>query len=131
MDAKTLAELAARHGIVLLLQFGSTVSGKTHASSDVDLAVLLSEMPASFAAQADLTSDLQRLVPDREADVAIVNHADPLFLHRITTNCRLLHGSPKALAQLKLYAFKRYQDHRRFLAMEFDYVARRVRALSR
>jgi predicted nucleotidyltransferase len=131
LDARTVAELADRHGIVLLLQFGSTVSGKVHASSDVDVAVLLSAMPASFAAQADLIADLQALFTDREVDVAIVNHADPLFLHRITTNCRVLYGSPKAFARLKLYAFKRYQDHRRFLAMESDYVARRVRALSR
>ncbi len=131
MDPERLAAIAAKHGVILLLQFGSTVSGKTHPSSDIDLAVLLAEMPVSFAAHADLIGDLQALVPDREVDVAIVNHADPLFLHRITTTCRVLHGSTAAFAKLRLYAFKRYQDHRRFLAMESDYVARRVQALSR
>jgi hypothetical protein len=40
----------------------------------------------------------------------------------------LLHGSPRRLHELKMYAFKRYQDHRRYLAMERDYVARAVRS---
>jgi hypothetical protein len=35
------------------------------------------------------------------------------------------------LQELKIYAFKRYQDHRRFLAMERDYVARKLQALAR
>jgi hypothetical protein len=33
--------------------------------------------------------------------------------------------------QLKIYAFKRYQDHRRFLAMERAYVSGKIRALAR
>jgi hypothetical protein len=30
----------------------------------------------------------------------------------------LLAGSPRDLALLRLYAFRRYQDHRRFLRLE-------------
>jgi hypothetical protein len=36
------------------------------------------------------------------------------------------HASP----ELRMYAFRRYQDHRRFLALEREYVARRLRALA-
>jgi len=38
-------------------------------------------------------------------------------------------ASPRRLAELKIYAFKRYQDHRRFLDMEREHV-RRVLARS-
>ncbi len=99
-----------------------------HAGSDIDVAVLLEKMPASFEAHADLLGDLQSLVPDREVDVAIINRADPLFLKQLTTRCRLVYGSPRRLAELKMYAFKRYQDHKRFLAMERRYLDERLRA---
>lgn len=41
MDPDRLAVVCRTHGVRLLLQFGSTVSGREHAASDVDLAVLL------------------------------------------------------------------------------------------
>lgn len=119
-----LAPLAAKHGIVLLLQFGSSVTGKVHARSDVDLAVLLERVPTTLEAHADLIADLQDLFPEREVDVALINRADPLFLKKITEACRLLYGSPQALQRLLIYAFKRYQDHRRYLDMERQYVRR-------
>ena len=93
--------------------------------------MLVNHRPASLDAHAELVTDLQALVPGRDVDVALINGADPLFLKKITERCRLLYGSPSALHELKLYAFKRYQDHRRFLAMERAYVSGRIRALAR
>jgi uncharacterized protein len=123
-DDSKFEEIAGAHGIVLLLQFGSTVTGKTHERSDVDLAVLLERSPRSLEDHARLLHDLQSLFPGREVDMSLVNRADPLFLKKITEECRLLYGSPQALQRLRIYAFKRYQDHRRFLRLERDFVTR-------
>jgi predicted nucleotidyltransferase len=131
MDADRLSAACRTHGIRLLLQFGSTVTGRTHAASDIDLAALLERRPVSLNAHAALVGDLQAAFPGREVDVAVINGADPLFLKKITEQCRLLHGSPRALHELKIYAFKRYQDHRRFLAMERAYVSAKIRSLAR
>ena len=59
-----------------------------------------------------------------EIDLAVINHADPLFLKQVLERCRLLAGSPRRLAELKIYGFKRYQDHRRYLALESEHVRR-------
>ena len=131
MDSERLGAVARKHGIRLLLQFGSTVSGRTHPRSDVDLAVLVERRPESLDAQVDLVSDVASLLPGRDADVAVINGADPLFLKQITERCRLLYGSERALHELRIYAWKRYQDHRRFLAMERDYVIRKISAVGR
>lgn len=131
MDREKLADVARKHGILLAVQFGSSVSGQIHAASDVDIAVLLEQVPDSLQAHADLIADLQALVPGREVDVALINRADPLFLKKITEQGRLLYGPVSRLHELKIYAFKRYQDHRRFLAMEREYVARKIHALGR
>ncbi|MEI8189554.1 MAG: hypothetical protein WCI75_07545, partial [candidate division NC10 bacterium] len=73
---------------------------------------------------AELLQGLEPLFPDRELDLVLINHADPLFLKKITDTCRLLHGPPEKLQALKLYAFKRYQDHRKFFELERQYAAR-------
>lgn len=130
MDETRIGEIAGKHGMVLVLLFGSAVSGRTHSRSDVDVAVLLDHPALPFREWADLAADLRALWPGREVDLAFLNRADPLFLRKITDQCRLLYGSPQRLAELKMYAFRRYQDHRRYLALERGYVARTLRALA-
>ena len=123
-SSEQIAPIAKKHGIILLLRFGSSVTGMLHERSDVDLAVLLERVPRSLETHAELLQDMQQLFPDREVDLALLNRADPLFLRKITEACRLLYGSPRELQRLKIYAFKRYQDHRKYLDMERRYVER-------
>src|SRR5438034_4223796 len=122
MAAEDFATIARRYGIRLLLQFGSSVNGTLHPRSDVDIAVLLDRPPLALEAHAALLHELQTLFPDREVDLAFLNHADPLFLQRVVERCRLLHGHPADLQRLRLYAFKRYPDHRRCLDLERRFV---------
>jgi predicted nucleotidyltransferase len=130
MDALALERVAREFGIELIVEFGSMVTGQVHPRSDLDLAILLGRSPLSFADLAHLRHELHLLHPHQEVDVAIINHADPLFLKKITERCRLLYGSPRRLAELKIYAFKRYQDHRRYLRLEREYVRRTLARLS-
>jgi predicted nucleotidyltransferase len=128
VDYARLRAIADAHGILLLLQFGSTVSGPVRPDSDLDLAALVRHTPASFTEYARLDDDLQSLFPGQEVDLALLNRADPLFLRKITERCRLLYGSERTLHELKLYAFKRYQDHRRYLALEREWVDKALAA---
>lgn len=131
MDPTRLEGVARRHGILMLVQFGSTLTAHVRADSDLDLAVLLEHVPRSLAEYSELIADIQALTRDREIDVALLNRADPLLLKKITDKCVLLYGSPRRLHELKMYAFKRYQDHRRFLGLERDYVTRALRNATR
>ena len=84
MDALALERVAREFGIELILEFGSMVTGQVHPRSDLDVAILLGRPALSFAELADLRHELHLLHPDHEVDVAIINHADPLFLKKIT-----------------------------------------------
>lgn len=130
MDHQALEQIAHRHGVELILEFGSMVTGHLHPRSDIDLAALLDRPALSFEELADLKHELQSLHPDREVDVAIINHADPLFLKKITERRRPLYGSPRRLAELRIYAFKCYQDHRRYLGLDREYVHRTLARLA-
>jgi predicted nucleotidyltransferase len=130
MDPADLDRVAHAHGIRLILLFGSSVTGKTHPRSDVDVAVLLERPDLSLEDHARLLGDLQHIFPRQELDLAILNRADPLFLKKILEHCRLLHGAPRDLARLRLYAFKRYHDHRKYLELERRFVTRAVEGLA-
>jgi predicted nucleotidyltransferase len=123
-----LDRIACAHGIRLLLQFGSTVTGLVHARSDVDVAVLLERSRQTLAERGAMVHDLHALFPDRELDLAVLNHADPLFLKQVMDTARLLYGEPAELRRLQLLAFKRYQDHRKYFEMERRFVADAVSA---
>lgn len=127
----TFSDIAERHKAALLVQYGSTVEGPTHAASDVDIGVLYDRPPACLFDQAALLEELQELFPGREVDLATLDRADPLFLKKVLERCRLLAGSPRRLAELKIYAFKRYQDHRRYLPLERAYVDRVLAGMGR
>ena len=117
MSAPSFDEIARRHKARLLVQYGSTVGGRTHAGSDVDVAVLFEGEP-DYARVGGLLADLEGAFPGRDVDLGLLNHADPLFLKKVLENARLLAGSLRDLASLRLYAFRRYQDHRRYLRLE-------------
>jgi len=119
--------VAREHDLTLVLLFGSIVSGGEHARSDLDVAVQCSGNGPDFRELASIQAELQEIFPEKEVDLALINHADPLFLKKITESCRLLAGDPRALAELKIYAFRRYQDHQRFFVMERAFVDRFVK----
>ncbi len=126
MGHSAYTDIADRHGIVLLLQFGSTVTGKSQARSDVDIAVLFDRPSLALEELGALQAELQALFPERPVDLVVLNRADPLLLKQVTTSCNLLFGSQRDLHELKIRAFKQYQDHRRFFEMERDYVDRSI-----
>ena len=123
MNAEHLERVARTYGLRLVLQFGSTVTGRVHSRSDVDIAVLLERPRQTLEEYAAMVHDLQTLFPDRELDLAVLNHADPLFLKQVMDTARLLHGTDAGLRRLQLLAFKRYQDHRKYLELERRFVA--------
>ena len=128
VDSEALAALARRHGIALVIRFGSTVTGHTHPGSDLDLGVLFERLPERLAAELEVMADLQALEPGTEVDVTVLNRADPLLLRQVTDHAALEYGTPERFDAFRRYAFKRYQDHRRFLDLERQYVDRAVAA---
>ncbi len=126
MDEERLGQVAAAHGVRLLVQFGSTVRGGVHDASDLDLGVVLEQASPDLHEYGTLAQDLQRCFPGRPVDLAILDHADPLFLKQVMDSARLLYGPVRRFQELKILAFKRFQDHRRFLALEREVVARRL-----
>lgn len=117
-NERDFEKIAEKYNLKLILLFGSAVSQKIHSQSDVDIAVFSEKPDLSLKSYSNLLFDLQRHFPKREVDLVVINRADPLLLKKIMEDCRLLYGSPRELAQLKIYVFKSYLDHRKYFDLE-------------
>lgn len=119
-----IAKIAKEYNLRLVLLFGSEVSGKVHQRSDIDIAVMFGEAATADERLLDLIADLRGIFAEGEVDLSLINGADPLFLKKILENCELVSGEPRSLAELKMYAFRRYIDHKSYLRLEKQYVRR-------
>lgn len=128
VDSDALTNIALRHGLSLVVRFGSTATGRTHGGSDIDVGVLFERFPAALDAELAVIADLQSLGDGVPVDVTVLNRADPLLMKQVSEHGVLEYGSASHFDAFRRYAFKRYQDHRRFLDMEREYVKRAVRA---
>jgi len=116
-NKKMIAELGEKHELDLVLLFGSQASGKTHAQSDVDIAIHGARRfrPMELAQiQFDFSSALKiELI-----EIADLKSATPLLMKEIADNSILLYEKEANLYdELKIYFLRRYFEARPLLKM--------------
>lgn len=118
MKNEEVVRFCTENNIELLVLFGSYASGKPHPGSDVDVAVKFTrgkEIP-----KLELIYKLGGLFPDREIDpVILTKDTDPLLLHEIFFNGRLLYEKePGIFEKESLRAWKLFIDTERLREMQ-------------
>ncbi|MDI6773398.1 MAG: nucleotidyltransferase domain-containing protein [bacterium] len=129
---RDLTGVAEKHGLRLIVAFGSRATGKGRPESDLDLAVLPSsgaEVPIRVL--GDLIADLAGIFPGVEVDVSLIPRADPLFLKKIFETGVLLHGDEVEFRRYRVYAFRRYSEYLPYLRIEEAATRRLVERLRR
>lgn len=101
-------EVAVRHGLELVLLFGSRARGRTHAKSDTDIAILARER-LPFSVIDAIARDL-RPVFGSDVDVVDLQAAPPLLAGRIARDGKLLVGTPRAFGRARVRCTARYLD---------------------
>ena len=123
-SAQELEPLARKHGLTLIVLFGSQASGRTHPGSDVDVAVMpshrlsLHEHGEVWAALCDLF--------EAEVDLGLLDHALPLFMVHVAEGQALYESEPWTWANFKLYARRLYWDTAPLRQSLSRYLDRRV-----
>lgn len=104
---KRLLPLCGDKGLQLILLFGSAVSGKIHARSDIDLAFLF-DKPVDILA---LTNRVIRLLHTDNVDVVDLRRASPLLKFAAVKSGMLLYErEPGMFNEFYSLAFRRYVD---------------------
>jgi len=125
-----IAGMARRYGISLVVLFGSVAAGTARPDSDIDIGVLFADGNVDLRRTLEVQREISHLCGDREVDLAVINRADPFFMKKISERCEFLYAEPGKDAAFLLNAFRRYQDHRKYLKMERDFAADYVKRIA-
>lgn len=121
----TLEEIRKKHNLSLILMHGSQVTGKTHAKSDTDIAVMQKDGSRKIDLLG-LYGDFAQILKTDSVDIVNLTHANPLLLFTVARKSKLLAGSQKDFDKFKLLAFHRYSDYQPYLKMEAEFVRERI-----
>lgn len=96
--------LRSRPEVLLAYLFGSAAQGRTHALSDVDIAVLVDEVQfreldnrTPWGYQASLGAELAGALQRDDVDLVLLHSAPPLLKHQVVRCGRILLSRDEAL----------------------------------
>jgi predicted nucleotidyltransferase len=122
----------ASHPVRLAYLFGSQASGRMHAESDVDVAVLLDERltpDERFAERLALTGELGQIFRTDDADVVILNEAPPLLSFEALRGGVLLYcPDSRERVEFQVRTVREYEDTAPLRRILGEAVERRIRA---
>ena len=115
-----LNSLAKKHGIKMILLFGSRAQGNSRQDSDLDLGILFTDVPLELA---PIISDLITIFKNYSIDLAVLNHSDPVLKFEIIANYKILYCSdPEIFINFYLNTIKQYNDVQKLLKLEKIYL---------
>jgi predicted nucleotidyltransferase len=123
MNEQALSEVCQRHGISLVVLFGSHAKGAARPESDLDLGVLVDEYPVEPERELALIRDLVQALRRADLDLTILNHANPSLCYQAARDgLPLYEREPGAFARFRFRAWKRFIDTARFRRLQQTYV---------
>ncbi|MCB2307525.1 nucleotidyltransferase domain-containing protein [Clostridium estertheticum] len=120
-----LRNTCIKHGIKMVLLYGSQAMGNSDEKSDVDLGLLLKDDSYDFE---DIIKDLMKVFNGDIIDVAILNHGDPVLKFEIISNYKILFcEEDEIFLEFYLNTVKQYNDTKKFRILEKVYLENFIR----
>lgn len=118
-------DILKKHNLSFIVMHGSRVTGKTHAKSDFDIAVLQKNKDAKLDLLG-LYADLATVLKKDRIDVTNLTHANPLLAQNVSLKSKILAGSKKEYEKFTLSAFHKYSDYLPYFKKEAEFVKERL-----
>lgn len=124
VSQRVFARFCKTQRVAFATLFGSAVSGRATADSDLDLAFWV-EGHRLEGRELDLTNGLMQTLHRNDIDVVVLNHANPLLQWQVASTGTLLYErTPGRFGRFQVYAMKRYDDSRKLLALQDLFLTR-------
>lgn len=127
----TIEDIAKKYSLRLLVQFGSSIRGKAHSESDIDIAYL-GVKPLSIDDEGRLILDLAKSlhVPIEKIDLSSLHRAkNSLFLFELFKNVKPLYAEDATIFdRYKLYSINVYCESKRYRKLSDTFLKSRVEA---
>lgn len=105
-----------RKEVELAYIFGSTVSGKTNALSDIDIAILIDRKQVKealypYGYKAHTIADLMKLLKTNRVDLVILNEVPLLLKHRVLYTGKIIYSKSEEIRiQFQVECINRYNN---------------------
>jgi len=124
-NLEQLKDTCLKHGIKMVLLYGSQASGNSNTKSDIDLGILLKNDCYNFE---EIIKDLMLVFKENIIDIAILNHGDPVLKFEIISNYKILFcQEDETFLEFYLNTIKQYNDTKKFRILEELYLENFVR----
>jgi predicted nucleotidyltransferase len=117
INTHTMQAFAEKHGLLLVVLFGSQVTAKTHAKSDTDIAFLAAQ-PKDMRQIAEMHLELSGILKNNNLELVDIIGKSPLFLKQIADQGKVLYEKdPNVFDEFQINAFKRYVEAKPLYAL--------------
>jgi predicted nucleotidyltransferase len=124
-NLKELTNICIKHGIKMVLLYGSQATENSNAESDVDLGLLLKD---DFYDFEEIIKDLMIVFKENIIDIAILNHGDPVLKFEIISNYKILFcQADEIFLEFYTNTVKQYNDTKKFRILEKVYLENFIR----
>ena len=124
-----IKEICEQNHIDMTVIFGSSVSGRIHNESDIDIGIFRKGI-ITLENQAVLNKEFSNLFQSNKIDITIISSNNPILMYNILQNGRVLYSSEATLfMRLKLYAWKLFVESKKFRDHSFNILKTRVVSL--
>ncbi len=126
---KELAKIAKEYGLTHIVLFGSQAKQTAREGSDIDIAII-SDKKLNRADYAKIISSFSRIfgASSDKMDLTEVFRADPLLLYHTMFDGRLLYGDNRIFQLKKMYALKRFMDHKKKFSCKINTLSKNFMA---
>jgi predicted nucleotidyltransferase len=129
-DLSGLPEIMRRHGVLLLVLFGSLAKRKGRTQSDLDLGVLLPGTTPEddwLRQEADLQADLEALLqPDCPLHLIVLNRASETLRKEVADHGRVLYGDvPERWIDFRIRANRAFEDSEKYRRRRWEQLLRK------
>ena len=125
-DKKKIAEIAKRHGLALVVLFGSQARGDARKKSDFDIAYS-SIAPMDLREENNMAIEFHSVCRTINVDLVNLRNAGPLLLREIVDEGVVLYEAKESLFNnLYLYAMRIFRDSAALNGLRREYVLHRA-----
>jgi len=107
-----------RHEILFSYIFGSTVTGTANKLSDIDIAIFINEKKINekdyrYGYQAEILTDLMKILKTDKVDLVILNYATTLLKHRVIYFGELIYSiDEEERIKFQVNTINKYMDYK-------------------
>ena len=129
INLNAIKEICDRNRIDMAVLFGSFVSERVSNESDIDVGIFRKGL-ITLDDQALIYNELSDLFKNNKVDISIISSNNPLLMHNILQNGRVLYSNEASLfIKLKLYAWKLFAESKNFRDHSFNILQDRVASM--